>query len=57
MARDLGAEGVERFHLYNASNHAALPWTGVLSGFDDPAFLLLGNQPVHCATGPLRDHR
>ena len=32
MARDLGAEGVERFHLYNASNHPALPWTGVLSG-------------------------
>ena len=25
-------EGVERFHLYNASNHPALPWTGVLSG-------------------------
>ena len=33
MARDLGPEGVERFHLYNPSNHpAALPWTGVLSG-------------------------
>ena len=32
MARDLGSEGVERFHLYNASNHPALPWTGVLSG-------------------------
>ena len=32
MARDLGAEGVERFHLYNASNHPDLPWTGVLSG-------------------------
>ena len=32
IARDLGAEGVERFHLYNASNHPALPWTGVLSG-------------------------
>ena len=32
MARDLGAEGVERFHLYNSSNHPALPWTGVLSG-------------------------
>ena len=32
MARDQGAEGVERFHLYNASNHPALPWTGVLSG-------------------------
>ena len=32
MARDLGTEGVERFHLYNASNHPALPWTGVLSG-------------------------
>lgn len=32
MARDLGPEGVERFHLYNASNHPALPWTGVLSG-------------------------
>ena len=32
MARDLGPEGVERFHLYNPSNHPALPWTGVLSG-------------------------
>ena len=32
MARDLGSEGVERFHLYNSSNHPALPWTGVLSG-------------------------
>jgi SSS family solute:Na+ symporter len=32
MARDLGTEGVERFHLYNSSNHPALPWTGVLSG-------------------------
>ena len=32
MDRDLGPEGVERFHLYNASNHPALPWTGVLSG-------------------------
>ncbi len=32
MTRDLGAEGVERFHLYNASNHPDLPWTGVLSG-------------------------
>lgn len=32
VARDLGAEGVERLHLYNASNHATLPWTGVLSG-------------------------
>ena len=32
MARDLGQEGVERFHLYNSSNHPALPWTGVLSG-------------------------
>jgi SSS family solute:Na+ symporter len=32
MTRDLGAEGVERFHLYNSSNHPALPWTGVLSG-------------------------
>jgi len=32
MERDLGAEGVERFHLYNSSNHPALPWTGVLSG-------------------------
>ena len=32
MARDLGTEGVERFHLYNASNHPHLPWTGVLSG-------------------------
>ena len=32
MARDLGAEGVERLHLYNASNHEALPWTGVLTG-------------------------
>ena len=32
MSRDLGTEGVERFHLYNASNHPDLPWTGVLSG-------------------------
>lgn len=32
MERDLGTEGVERFHLYNSSNHPALPWTGVLSG-------------------------
>jgi SSS family solute:Na+ symporter len=32
MARDLGTEGVERFHLYNSSNHPDLPWTGVLSG-------------------------
>ncbi len=32
VARDLGAEGVERLHLYNASNHEALPWTGVLTG-------------------------
>ena len=32
MARDLGTEGVDRFHLYNSSNHPALPWTGVLSG-------------------------
>ncbi len=32
MERDLGSEGVERFHLYNSSNHPALPWTGVLSG-------------------------
>jgi SSS family solute:Na+ symporter len=24
--------GVERLHLYNASNHAYLPWTGVLTG-------------------------
>jgi len=32
MSRDLGTEGVERFHLYNASDHPDLPWTGVLSG-------------------------
>ena len=32
VARDLGSEGVERLHLYNASNHASLPWTGVLTG-------------------------
>ena len=24
--------GKERFHLYNSANHAALPWTGVLTG-------------------------
>ena len=32
VARDLGTEGVERLHLYNASNHPSLPWTGVLTG-------------------------
>ncbi len=32
VARDLGSEGVERLHLYNASNHPSLPWTGVLTG-------------------------
>ena len=32
VARDLGSEGVERLHLYNASDHPSLPWTGVLTG-------------------------
>ncbi|MBT3635617.1 MAG: sodium/solute symporter [Opitutae bacterium] len=31
-ARDLGPEGADRLHLYNASNHGKLPWTGVLTG-------------------------
>ena len=31
-ARDLGPEGADRLHLYNASNHGQLPWTGVLTG-------------------------
>ena len=32
VERDLGKEGVERLHLYNGSDHPALPWTGVLTG-------------------------
>jgi SSS family solute:Na+ symporter len=32
VAMDSAASGEQRLHLYNASNHPELPWTGVLSG-------------------------
>ena len=32
VAMDKGEGGMQRLHLYNPSNHPALPWTGVLTG-------------------------
>ncbi len=32
VAMDRAAEGADKLHLYNATNHPQLPWSGVLTG-------------------------